>query len=323
VDGHGSEFLTEDVYSFLGHQVGVRSDSQRVLEYLRATYGRFYLGPQNPPGSQYTAGDDGHRHTVRIIEEPEASNQLVYNDGYRLCRFTWTGAYSQLSCQDLRPPHSANSYILEFADPLSFVNGALLRTVSTLLEDYHLFHAGAVSLDGQGIILPGGGGLGKTTIVLKLVMLGCRFLSDEIACINRANGLLQPFPRQVNVRDPSPELLGLTLEKRSAPYPVAADAWQWSLDIERIAPACLSPACRLHHLMFLGGYGDEPRLDVLATSNALFRLWEHSVDPVEDPPAHLFELAGLLQDVRCYSLVAGAPGDTARLVIAAARGAER
>jgi len=322
VRGDRIEFLSEDIYSFLGQQIGVKSNSQRVLEYLRSTYARFYLGPEDPPSNQHAPLNDSSRHTVEITEESEVSAELVYNDSYRLYRFTRTGAYSRLSCQDLRPPHSLHSYVLEFADPLAFVSSATLRTVSLLLRDYHVFHAGAVTLNGQGIILPGAGGLGKTTLVLKLVLLGCGFLSDELACISRADGLLQPFPRRVNIREPSPQLLGLSLEKMPTPYPVASDAWQWSVDIEDVAPASLSSACKPHHLLFLRGYGDQPRLDVLASSNALFQLWEHSVDPIEDPSAYLFELAGLLKDVRCYSLVAGDPEETARLVMALAQSPE-
>jgi hypothetical protein len=315
VDGERIEFLPEDVYSFLGQNVGVRSNAPHLLEYLRSMYSRFYLGSDDPVCDQPSPRDDNSRHTIEITDNLESSNELLFNDKYTLYRFSRTGTYSQLSCQALRAPHSLHSYLLEFYDPLTFVGSATLRTVSLLLKDYYLFHAGAVSLNDQGIILPAGPGMGKTTLVVKLVMMGCRFLSDEIACLSRACGVLEPFPRKVNIREPSRELLGLSLERGPSSHIVTPDAWEWSVDIEDIRPASLSSACKPHYMVFLRGFGDKPRLDYLANSNALFELLEHTIGPIEDPPRFLFELAGLLNDIECYSLVAGDLDETAGLVM--------
>jgi hypothetical protein len=206
--------------------------------------------------------------------------------------------------------------VLEFSDPLTFIGTATIGTVSLLLKDYYLFHAGSVSWNDRGIILPASPGLGKTTLVVKLVMLGCGFLSDEIACIAPASGSLEPFPRRVNIREPSQELLGLSLKKAASLYPVVPDAWEWSVDIEAIRPGSLASACRPCYLVFLRGFGDRPRLDPLASSNALFELLEYTVGPVEDSPGFLFELAGLLNGIECYSLVVGDLDETAELVMA-------
>jgi hypothetical protein len=157
--------------------------------------------------------------------------------------------------------------------------------------------------------------MGKTTLTLKMVMLGCSFLSDEIACFNLASGRLEPFPRSASIRKGSLELLGLSLDGESSSQRPFSNPPEWPVDVEKLRPASLGSACRPRFLVFLRGFGDEARLDQLASSNALFELLEYSFSPIDDPPAFLFELAGLLNGIECYSLVVGDLDETARMVM--------
>ncbi|MCK4818312.1 hypothetical protein KA005_21255, partial [bacterium] len=309
-----TKFLPEDVYSFLGQIVGVRSNANYILEYLRSMYGRFYLGLADQFCIQSYLGVDRPRHTIQIIDNLEDSNELLFDDTYHLYRFSKSGTYSRLSYQNLHAPADPHSYFLEFYDHLTLIASALLRTISILAKDFLLIHAGAVSLNDQGIIFPASTEMGKTTLVLKLVMLGFGFLSDEIACISTDLRVLEPFPRKVNIREPSQELLGLSLAKGNMPYPFVSEAWEWSLDIEEITSARISSTCKPHYMVFLRGFGDRPRLDKIASSNALFELLEYTVGPIDDPPSYLFRLAGLLNDIECYSLVIGDLNETAGLM---------
>ena len=43
------KFLPEEVYSFFGQEIGVRSNSSEVLSHLRSIYGRFYKGCDEAP----------------------------------------------------------------------------------------------------------------------------------------------------------------------------------------------------------------------------------------------------------------------------------
>jgi hypothetical protein len=314
------QFLPEDVYSFLGQQVGVRSNASRLLEYLRSLYGRFYVGADDASGKPSTQRD-GRGQVITIVDDLEGCNEMWFEDGfYRYC-LSRAGSHSRLSSEELQAPHSRHSYVLEIHDPLTFVGSATLRTVSLLLNDYQLFHAGAVSCRGQGIILPADPGMGKTTLVVKLAMLGCGFLSDEIACLHATSGLLEPFPRRVNIREPSQELLGLALQRGASPHPVPSDAWEWSLDIEDIQPGSLASACQPRYVVFLRGFADQARLDRLASSNALLDLLPCTVGPVEDAARLAFQLAGLLKGMECYQLVVGDLEESAALVMALAEGA--
>ncbi len=66
-------------------------------------------------------------------------------------------------------------------------------------EEYVFVHAGAVALDGFGLILPGRTFAGKSTLVRALIEHGATYYSDEFAVLD-ANGLLHPYPRPLSIR---------------------------------------------------------------------------------------------------------------------------
>jgi hypothetical protein len=170
-------------------------------------------------------------------------------------------------------------------------------------------------LDGVGVVLAAQSRMGKTTLTLELVSRGCGFLSDEIACLDPESGLLEPFPRKINLKTGSREMLGLELPHHESPALPHAEPGELSLDIEEIAPGSLAGPCPLGYLLFPSGFADEPWLEPLARTNVLFRLFGHAVARVEDPAAHLFRYVSLLEKVACYNLVVGRPGPTAELIL--------
>jgi hypothetical protein len=56
-------------------------------------------------------------------------------------------------------------------------------------------HAGAVSSNGTGLLIPGPSGAGKSTLVAGLTVAGFNYLGDELGLVNPADGTLRPFPR--------------------------------------------------------------------------------------------------------------------------------
>jgi hypothetical protein len=299
----GPEFLPAEPYRFLGHRLDVRSDSEDVLARLRSTHGRFHL-----------AEEDGGEaaETLEIVDRLEGDGELRIEDGRRRYRLFNTGHIWQFSCQDKSTLEFEN---LGFCPPETLIQTALLTTVSTLATAHDLFHAGVVSMDGAGVVLAAQSGMGKTTLTLELVSRGCGFLSDEIACLDPETGLLEPFPRKVNLKTGSRELLGLELRDDESSAVPDADPGELSLDIEEIAPGSLAEPCPLRYLLFPSGFADEPWLEPLARTNVLFRFFGHAVTRVEDPAAHLFRYVSLLEKIECYNLVVGRPGPTAELIL--------
>ena len=83
---------------------------------------------------------------------------------------------------------------------LSLVLESLIDTI----PEHLVFHAGAVSHAGRGLLVCGPPGFGKTSLVLELARRGCGFLSDDYAPIALREGHLHPFPRSVGIVAESP-----------------------------------------------------------------------------------------------------------------------
>jgi hypothetical protein len=307
------KILPEDVYGFLGNEVGIRSNSYEVLERLRLMYGRFYLGCDDTPQNGKRSGQDESRFRIQIVDNLASSNELFLNDNFYLYRLSKTDTYCRVTCKDLRTLINDS---LRTCDPLTFVQGAVLRTICLLARDYQLMHAGAVSRENEGIIFPALSRMGKTTLALKLVSHGFRFLSDEVACINPDLEIVEPFPRKVNIRHGSRMLLRLPLKLNAMASTVGTEEeWEWTLDIEDIVPRSLSNPCTLRYILFLRGFGEKPGLEYISSANALFELPKFSISPIDNPAFMLFKFAPLLNKIQCFNLVMGDLDETAELVM--------
>ncbi|MFQ5610870.1 MAG: hypothetical protein ACE5H9_01910 [Anaerolineae bacterium] len=131
--------------------------------------------------------------------------------------------------------------------PPGYLQAIVFNTVAARLRSHYLIHAGAVSLDGQGIILAGDSGLGKTTLVLELVRRGFKFLSDESAALGRADRRLHPFPRSLGLTPGTLELAGREATMAGAPNGRA----KWLLDIEAFQADSLGRAARIGQVIIL------------------------------------------------------------------------
>jgi hypothetical protein len=119
---------------------------------------------------------------------------------------------------------------------------------STLMQvqSHVLFHAGAVAARGQGILVVGDSGHGKTTLVLALLRRGFRFLSDDVGAIERTTGRLAPFPRSLLLRPGTLQRTGFTLLQD----PPWLGAKQF-VDIEDVLPDSLGEPAPLRWIVFL------------------------------------------------------------------------
>jgi len=75
-----------------------------------------------------------------------------------------------------------------------------------LADEYVMFHAGAVSYRGQGIIFPGQTKAGKTTLTEAFLLAGAGFLSDDCAVISKELKIYAyPTPLKVRVSEDDSE----------------------------------------------------------------------------------------------------------------------
>jgi HprK-related kinase A len=74
-------------------------------------------------------------------------------------------------------------------------------------HSYLILHAAVVEKDGFAAILPAPPGSGKSTLCAALVHNGWRLLSDELAMIRLADGLLLPLPRPISLKNASIDII--------------------------------------------------------------------------------------------------------------------
>jgi HprK-related kinase A len=79
--------------------------------------------------------------------------------------------------------------------------------VTQTAHRYLILHAGVAALGDDAILLPGTSGSGKSTLTTALCFSGWRLLSDELALIDRHDGLVYPMPRPLSLKNASIDLI--------------------------------------------------------------------------------------------------------------------
>jgi hypothetical protein len=89
---------------------------------------------------------------------------------------------------------------LELAPALE---GTLIGCAVRKRTDSAALHAGVVEVGGQGVLISGSKGAGKSTLVLSLANEGSRYLGDEIAFVRYEDAVVDAFPKAVTLKEGS------------------------------------------------------------------------------------------------------------------------
>ncbi len=66
--------------------------------------------------------------------------------------------------------------------------------------DHVLVHAAVVEIEGQGVLIYGPSGVGKSTLAAALCVAGAGYLSDEIAVLDPKTGSVLPYAKPLTIR---------------------------------------------------------------------------------------------------------------------------
>ncbi len=128
-----------------------------------------------------------------------------------------------------------------------FAAEAILRDVLRRVRTHFLVHAGAVAHRGRALVLLGDSMWGKTTLVLELLRRGFHLLSDDLAAIERSRSRVHAFPRGLQIRPETLELLGIQ------PPGDATMPWTDKLvvDVEALFPGQVAAEAELTYVVAL------------------------------------------------------------------------
>lgn len=87
------------------------------------------------------------------------------------------------------------------------VQVTLVHLAEARVRTAYLAHAGCVSLGGRGVVIAAPSRMGKSTLAAHLAVRGAGLLSDELAPLERASGLILPAAFPVGIRPGAGESL--------------------------------------------------------------------------------------------------------------------
>lgn len=207
---------------------------------------------------------------------------------------------------------------LPWGDALGWVVWEVNREAARAGGEHLLFHAGAVEVDGVGVLLPGASGSGKSTLVAGLVRHGFGYLTDELVAVHMGNGRLLPYPKPITVKPGSFRVLGAMdpdVGPTSGRQPWAGHEWQVAVGdaVGRpIGAACTPGVVVLPHY----DAEVETALTPLSDTDAFFALALHAVNLMAHGSDGTRVLGQLAKGCRCFSLTMSDLDEACRLLMA-------
>ncbi len=201
----------------------------------------------------------------------------------------------------------------------ALVGSLAMNRLFRLQRGLVFLHAGSIGIRGQGLLLIGPKGAGKTTLSLALAARGHDFLGDEIAGIRVGPLELVPVRRSLAVRDgPRAGAVGDALDREAAPYEPFPDGSQRRRAYaDQLFPGGTVSALPLRRVIFLRGFAPEPSLEVVVPGREHLAMLTPLGATLWGMPAfsRTRDLLKIITEVPCALLHPGPPDLTAELLI--------
>ncbi len=182
--------------------------------------------------------------------------------------------------------------------PIAHAARMLLEDLMARSGSLFLLHGAALAREGRALIVSAPSGFGKTTLAVHLGERGFDLLTDDLVGVDRATGVVLPFPRYLGLRPGTRRLLTTRLRARArAARRFTARDGSWSVDPlalfgKRPAPAAPSVVVVVRPTGPRTGLRRLPVVDL--------RFAKHA----GPPPDSLRSLAGV-EDVRTHTRIPG------------------
>jgi HprK-related kinase A len=109
---------------------------------------------------------------------------------------------------------------LPVAQAFPLLEWGLNWCVTSNAHQYLIFHSAVLARGDCAVLLPAPPGSGKSTLCATLMLSGWRLLSDELALLEPASGMLVPFVRPVSLKNASIPLITQRFPQATLTLPV-------------------------------------------------------------------------------------------------------
>ena len=176
--------------------------------------------------------------------------------------------------------------------------------IARSLQDFQLFHSGALMRNDHGILIPGTSGAGKSTTTAALAFAGFAYCTDDVAVFGK-DRKLRPFPKVLALKPPGWKVI-------STHYPESSDAVIYGSSQDGVTylrppvlPGETTSASGVPVDLILLPRKDEPNapvIDKISKTDVVKVLTEESLD-LQLLRGTAFEgLIDLVRGAECYAL---------------------
>lgn len=182
---------------------------------------------------------------------------------------------------------------------------------------YLVMHAAVLAKSGKAVMLPGFPGAGKSTLCASLCFLEeWQLLSDELAILNPATGLLQPHPRPISLKNESIRLVSEFPQTKLGP--VYRDTRKGDISHAACPPRSIAAAqdtARIHWIVFPKfEAGIDPSFEEISRAEAFALISEQSFNNERMGAVGFQAICDLLTTARCFQITYGSTEEGLRLI---------
>jgi hypothetical protein len=199
------------LYYPLGFALQLKTNSAEVLEIAEATWGGRPQAFEKSPIELRVIVESGGGHPPQPVYRGQAHLMSIVSDqeNFAVCDYSRKFAFCRLNAAAVEDQSFVSYYFLE-----AIANFTLTQLYLTPV------HAACVARKGQGVLLSGASGAGKTTLAYFCAKKGWTYVSDNESWLVRAGGrMLLGNPHRIRFRESATEIFPELKGQQAAPHP--------------------------------------------------------------------------------------------------------